>query len=371
MKATAWLEHKSFVVDDPTKSVVSSPGFRGANNMQLIRANLTRFNSSHPFADLLEYSPFGEATDVRDQVFGLIGLYQASGGLNPLPSALQPDYRKSIPDTLRDATRYAIEEGKRLSILERQPLKRPRSLNQLPGWVPEWFRPFHSDDARALTYTAYACSTHEKWSVTTIRNSQDPNILCIQGLQVDTVSQISDTATLSNLYGPHSVHTLFSSWQMMAESADQSIENLGRTVLGGEWWTGVAVTPNQAALWPIFLQHQRSQCDVCPSSASSWTDNSAEEQKMSGFFTALSNACRGRRFFTTASGRIGIGPVDIQVGDDICILQGGRLPFVLRREGDYQELIGPTYTHGIMFGEAIDKYEGTSKDAADVIFNIK
>ncbi|KAF2657183.1 hypothetical protein K491DRAFT_347136 [Lophiostoma macrostomum CBS 122681] len=403
MIATAWLEHKTFVVDIPTSHLLKLPGFRGANNMQLLRASINRHNLSQlsaslsacsssnesidlctrgqdcrpirsisqPFAYLLAFSPFGDSTDVRDQVFGLIGLYQFFCALNSLPSTLRPDYHKSIPDTLRDATRYAIEEGKCLTILERKPLNRSVKFEGLPTWVPEWFRPSHYGDARSLTYTALACSTHKKWSLACIRDSQDPNILCIPGTRVDTVLQTSETATLSNLHDPHWSHGALSSWQKMAESAHQSIESLGKTVLGGEWWNGTMVTPNQAAMWPHFLKDRRCQCAVCSPPVQHPPDDPVGKQDISGFFTALTNACNHRRFFTTTAGRIGIGPSEMRVGDDICILQGGTLPFVLRRDGDYDELIGPTYTHGIMYGEAVEEHDHILKDIMETTFNIK
>ena len=45
------------------------------------------------------------------------------------------------------------------------------------------------------------------------------------------------------------------------------------------------------------------------------------------------------RFFVTSSGSIGIGPTATQPGDQICILNGGSAPYVVRdipgtRDGD-------------------------------------
>ena len=41
------------------------------------------------------------------------------------------------------------------------------------------------------------------------------------------------------------------------------------------------------------------------------------------------SATRGRRFFITDTGHMGLGPPDIRVGDDVYVLIGGCTPFIL------------------------------------------
>ena len=41
-------------------------------------------------------------------------------------------------------------------------------------------------------------------------------------------------------------------------------------------------------------------------------------------------------------------------GDLVCILYGGKVPFVLRLVGVHYLLVGPAYVQGVMEGEAID-----------------
>jgi hypothetical protein len=64
-----------------------------------------------------------------------------------------------------------------------------------------------------------------------------------------------------------------------------------------------------------------------------------------------------RRFFRTGEGYYGIGPLIIKEGDVVCVLLGGRTPFILRRVGDDYSLVGECYVHGFMHGEAIDMME--------------
>jgi hypothetical protein len=63
-------------------------------------------------------------------------------------------------------------------------------------------------------------------------------------------------------------------------------------------------------------------------------------------------------FCVTRKGYVGIVPSGAQVGDEVCVFDGGAVPFVLRknygREGDIiYELVGEGYIHGIMYGEVL------------------
>ncbi|KAI0161714.1 hypothetical protein GGR52DRAFT_137006 [Hypoxylon sp. FL1284] len=70
-----------------------------------------------------------------------------------------------------------------------------------------------------------------------------------------------------------------------------------------------------------------------------------------------------RRFFISRQGYIGLAPLGTEVGDLVCVLAGGRAPFIVRpvqqSEGDHQatskavcRLLGDSYVHGLMDGAA-------------------
>jgi hypothetical protein len=82
-----------------------------------------------------------------------------------------------------------------------------------------------------------------------------------------------------------------------------------------------------------------------------------KSRHVQSYHTAFRAACSGRRFFVTKKGYFGIGPAELEVGDDIYILAGGRAPLVLRPLPESQpntfELVGDCYVHGVMDGEAV------------------
>ncbi|KAI6752356.1 hypothetical protein HG530_013725 [Fusarium avenaceum] len=74
-----------------------------------------------------------------------------------------------------------------------------------------------------------------------------------------------------------------------------------------------------------------------------------------------------KRFFILGGGFIGTGPTYLKEGDEVWVLEGGVMPFILRAvdlsegtakkvtesgEKHVRELVGPAYVHGIMRGEA-------------------
>lgn len=79
--------------------------------------------------------------------------------------------------------------------------------------------------------------------------------------------------------------------------------------------------------------------------------NRVDPQVGTGFAT-FSN---GRHLSETRNGRLGSMPKGTKVGDKICILYGGNLPYVIRPCGDGKyTLVGDCYVHGFMYGEAMD-----------------
>jgi hypothetical protein len=60
---------------------------------------------------------------------------------------------------------------------------------------------------------------------------------------------------------------------------------------------------------------------------------------------------------------VSLGPEQTQVGDTVCILLSGRVPYILREVGTGEHLLlGESYLHGIMEGEAFPGVEESTYD---------
>lgn len=74
----------------------------------------------------------------------------------------------------------------------------------------------------------------------------------------------------------------------------------------------------------------------------------------------------GRRFFLSQSGHFGLAPPNAKRGDQIAVLFGAETPFVLRRAALGFQVVGESYTHGYMHGEAIEQCKKGAKQAQNI-----
>ena len=74
-------------------------------------------------------------------------------------------------------------------------------------------------------------------------------------------------------------------------------------------------------------------------------------------FEKLISAVYAQLLFRTNGGDLGYGPLSTSPGDQIWVLENGRVPFVLRpvADGKNFELLGECYVHGVMDGQLFSK----------------
>lgn len=79
-----------------------------------------------------------------------------------------------------------------------------------------------------------------------------------------------------------------------------------------------------------------------------------------------------RTLFETSKGYFGLGPVGVQVGDDVCVIFGCNVPHILRANKrpnqDHREhlLVGEAFVRGIMKGQVIKMVEDNNNDIRPV-----
>lgn len=87
---------------------------------------------------------------------------------------------------------------------------------------------------------------------------------------------------------------------------------------------------------------------------------SLQRRELHNFKKHMRKATEGRRLLCSSSGLLGLGPMstaqDKTCRDEIWLLRGARVPFILRRiSDDRYKIIGEAYVHGLMYGEAINE----------------
>jgi hypothetical protein len=74
---------------------------------------------------------------------------------------------------------------------------------------------------------------------------------------------------------------------------------------------------------------------------------------------------KGRKYFRSSTKYIGLVPATAQEGDVICILFGGRTPFLIRPAGEHYLMVGACYVDSIMNGEVMENFEDTGSEIQD------
>ncbi len=72
---------------------------------------------------------------------------------------------------------------------------------------------------------------------------------------------------------------------------------------------------------------------------------------------SIASATKARKLFFTSDGLVGLGPADLEQGDKLFLIKGGRTPFILRDDEKYDKskgahvfkLLGDCYGMGLMF----------------------
>ena len=289
------------------------------------------------------------ATDPRDKVVALIGM--ANNLTSQRAKSILPNYSKSTADVYRDVTGFSIVEEKSLSLLSVVEDISERQISNLPFWVPDysvWQSQviFGYPISRIQYRAAGASEVSVRWTV-------GSSVLAVDGLQYDEVEEVS-----SNSFGNTQMHKeIVLEWLHVAEPLIRKgitgIDAFWRTLLGDCDRDACPAPKKWANHFARYLMLISSE-DV----STYWATGRVGDTKSgtaSVFQASLEYVAWRRRFFTTRKGHLGLGPRSMKPGDHVCILSGGRVPFLLRKDGIHHRFVGESYIHGLMKGEAWDQ----------------
>ncbi|KAF2444027.1 HET-domain-containing protein [Karstenula rhodostoma CBS 690.94] len=83
--------------------------------------------------------------------------------------------------------------------------------------------------------------------------------------------------------------------------------------------------------------------------------------------TSLIKYALGRRFFISEDGYFGLAPPNARKGDRVAVLYGAETPFILRRSSSTFQVVGESYIHGLMDGEAVDYWRLGLKEVRNIV----
>ncbi|MCJ1432680.1 hypothetical protein MMC27_002037 [Xylographa pallens] len=407
--AISWASRNNcaFSTDvEPAKN--SKPGLDAAPFMVVNRP-------SGSLLQLLTRTEACQASDPRDKVYALLGLVDNRlGDVLPLPKA---DYTRPLARAYCDTARYIISLTQSLEVLCYN--VNPNGLEEgFPSWMPRFdqgitdpWRLYEEHEACGSTIASVRGTDVEQLLLLEgirVDEVQYADINLEEDEPPDTMSKawklametLGDQISLKSLFkdfifvmtGGTMIDDvsapLLANDSLLLDFLDYQISRILRALQTSPMEQparclrsmlemaeiAASLLPTMDGVLDIHCKHFSSQQRIetqnqlaqCHPNASPTVIEELAKRLESlrvdndwrRFSISFANAGEFRKFFITKKMSMGIGPQAMQPGDIICILFGGRTPFVLRPRPDSENcgFIGECYIHGWMHGEAIEKW---------------
>ena len=191
----------------------------------------------------------------------------------------------------------------------------------------------------------------------------DPSQLCIIGMKlavIDKVWKITDVLALlgNGAYkGDLNLNIRCaktdSKQQIYPFTGEKMEDAYFRTLIADQWYSSERIDDDYRRLYfplihPILQQAFEEALDL---PESFWIDLGVS------FVKHVERILILRKVFLTSEGLLGLCPKGAEKGDHVCILPGADVPMILRPEGENFRLVGESYVHGMIDGEALHKLE--------------
>ena len=298
--------------------------------------------------DIVKVSRFCGATDLRDKVFGILGLFSEQ--------LLPVDYNATVENIYRDFTKAVIQQHNSLEVLHW--LGPRRRLTGLCSWVPDWSI---SDPVGVLPRafgTWFMGSDFPKTCLEGVEFHGDQ--LTVKGKMLDSISDVGDELIVDVDCSPSTQRftSIIRQWQVMAaplvcKHGASALESFANTLTGVDpryQLNGRTDSTPSYLLWDSAhgpgdlrkeLPRHVEQLELTMAVLARDHIRSQVEASIHGYADRMEIACYGRRFFVTSNESMGLAPPRARNGDLIALFPGGLYPFVVRPMGDDKyELVG-------------------------------
>lgn len=328
---------------------------------------------------------YAAASEPKDKVYGVLGFADVS---------LKPRYSKDVAyrDVYHEAFITQLMRNAPLSCVDaEEPLR--------PSWVPDWNTPRVT---RALGYSTKAWSVYmacgEGTQKTPVALGEDKRRITFRGKIFDEIATLGAVSVSPTLY-IDAANLAANEWASYATLADNPVSNaiypaqndsvynaFFQTLMAGRDGTGTsALSPDHSEVFSLILDstmgHEpslRGQIYSIRRKKGHFTLASLVAKKgakvrkpvqiLEDMRISLNSALHMRRFAVTRKGFFALVPRGARIGDEVVVFDRYCVPFLLRRvdgkdeHGDVFELLGETYVHGIMKGEAMGMHDLPLRD---------
>ncbi|KAL8747013.1 MAG: hypothetical protein Q9190_001053 [Brigantiaea leucoxantha] len=320
-----------------------------------------------------------ESTLRRDRIYALLGLSSEDSR-----GAIVPDYSKRTSDSLLSVqtTAHFLMQQKRLLPLQSGFYRKAADLD-LPSWVSDWSTSQAGNVQLVFESPYNACGRFKTASPRFLPDIKHPSFcsehtaLILRGVVVGEIQKVEPMPEVPLYIGNSAEDNLksrirrrevtrstCSRWKETYESSFISLERSSiakthfqrydsREKLHEAFWRTVIVNRLLDGTGPPGSEYGRHFTD--------WLDGIDSEGAVH-FRNAAVSHCAGRSFITDEQNFPGLAPKTTKVGEYICLLHGGDVPFVLRPlppGSERYEFVGEAYMSYHMQGESSDRLGGT------------
>ena len=318
--------------------------------------------------DCLSRARSSFSMDPRDKVFGILGL--ASDDKTLLPN---PDYSTSVVEIYQTLTKNTIITQRSLDILSEVEDPMWTLIDKLPSWAVDW-----SAQTRGFPFRKLPVYTHFRAagdSVVRLDKCTTPGTLALTGNRIDTIHRCGlpllrlrprDSPLLKavNLIGAITLRTVsvrciaqcrWQQWERLALTLNSYPHHPSasaaylRTLIAG---APMPDSPHDLTfLYQAYLRASGFLRGSMALACSAEPNDDGVCTHWRAYADNVEAVCHGRRFFVTRKGYMGLAPVSAREGDVVCILRGGKTPYVVRaeRKRGYR-FVGECYVEGLMGG---------------------
>ena len=398
--------HFGFMIDRAIVPYLSMRAMMRTINLKpLQESEPERMRTGSPASELLNLLTlcrYRESEDPRDKVYSVLGLLRQTypDAMTPgHPGALdiKPDYNRPVGYVYRRVAHTIISHMDNVDILGTCTTSTRPSL---PSWVTDWSATNHS--ILPLTRDAFDRdrTTHATARTKAAAEFRNDNLtLSLTGYELTSVtavtaplldwdwSNLEVRAYVNNLKWFNTIkhfkaiaqyeHELFAllmsvyrvlfDWARFSteEPATNTSENstsiFWQTLCAGTYSDGsLQKTEDKFKSWFDSLQPLRIFMEKHPDIHEQLPEIAFIKMQIAswesyGEFWPYMACARHRRLGRSASSWLCLLPEKAEKGDTIALVQGGRVPLVIRLQDDgYYKYIGEAYIHGKMDGEAFD-----------------
>lgn len=337
-----------------------------------------------------------ESTDARDKVYALLGLSRE--GLN---GELAPDYSLSFREAYIKTAKTLIRLTGSIKILSLAEHKKSLDDVVLPSWVPDWRRrgetlletksPLGFDPGFDAFYSAAGTTP----AITNEVPLPDPDVFSAAGFRLSTISKVWSVPPALQLL-ERVPCKLGQGWKCIVacpeflEDGSEPEQDLAKThhqyytFPGGEeakvetiaeaygstlcadlWYFSPRINDLYRRVYFPTMYPRLQQVTREDVADPEWM-KAIEFAAGFDWIRHVNRMMVKRKAFRTIDGMMGICPETAQAGDEVVILPGGDVPLILRHiksserelnrrveSSEKWSLIGESYVHGIMDGEAL------------------